>query len=81
MKTTTEILCETRAALPALSASRDRKNEALERIAARLLSECDAILRANRIDIEAAAEKYGPVMIDRLTLTAERIRGMAEVYR
>ena len=36
MKETREILLETRAALPALTASRERKNIALEKIAAAL---------------------------------------------
>ena len=81
MKATHDILLETRAALPALTGARERKNAALEAIAARLLSERESILAANRQDVEAAKEKYGSVMIDRLTLTEARIDGMAQGVR
>ena len=81
MKATHDILLETRAALPALTASRERKNAALEAVARRLLQEQDAILEANRLDIEGAKSKYGEVMMDRLTLTPERIAGMAQGVR
>ena len=78
MRKTHDILVETRAALPALTASRNRKNAALEAIAKRLISEQKSILAANREDVEASRNKYGEVMIDRLTLTPERIEGMAQ---
>ena len=81
MKSTHDILLETRAALPALTASRERKNTALAAIADRLLAEQDNILAANRLDIEASRDRYGSVMIDRLTLTPERIAGMAQGVR
>ena len=81
MRKTHDILVETKAALPALTASRERKNAALEAIASRLLAEQDAILEANRADVEASRSKYGEVMIDRLTLTPERIAGMAQGVR
>lgn len=81
MKKTHDILVETKAALPGLTASRERKNLALQAIADRLLSEQDAILEANRADVEAAGDRYGDVMIDRLTLTPERIIGMAQGVR
>ena len=81
MKSTHEILVETRAALPALTASRERKNTALAAIADRLLAEQETILAANREDIEASRDRYGSVMIDRLTLTPERIAGMAQGVR
>ena len=77
MKKTHDILVETRKALPALTASKERKNVALQAIADRLLVEQDAILEANRADVEAAKDRYGDVMIDRLTLTPQRIAGMA----
>ena len=77
MKKTHDILVETKSALPALTASRERKNLALQAIADRLLVEQDAILEANRADVESAKDRYGDVMIDRLTLTPERIAGMA----
>ena len=81
MRSTHDILLETRAALPALTASRERKNTALAAIADRLLAEQDNILAANRLDIEASRDRYGSVMIDRLTLTPDRIAGMAQGVR
>ncbi len=78
MRKTIDILTETRAALPSLIKSSDAKNPALEAIAARLITEKENILAANREDVEAAREIYGPVMIDRLTLTSERIDAMAK---
>ena len=81
MKTTHEILVETKNALPKLTASKERKNAALLAIADRLLAEQDEILKANRLDVDAARERYGDVMIDRLTLTPERIAGMAQGVR
>ena len=78
MKSTHEILLETRTALPALTASKERKNAALNAVAERLIAEQDQILAANREDLEASREPYGEVMMDRLTLTSERIAGMAQ---
>ena len=78
MKSTHEILLETRTALPALTASKERKNAALNAVAERLIAEQDQILAANREDLEASREHYGEVMMDRLTLTSERIAGMAQ---
>ena len=81
MKNTQAILRETSAALPALTNATEKKNAALEAIARRLAAEQDAILAANREDIEAAKSKYGEVMMDRLTLTEERIASMAQGVR
>ena len=81
MKTTHEILEETKAALPLLTASRERKNAALLAIADRLIAEQDEILAANRLDVEGAKDRYGDVMMDRLTLTLARIEGMAQGVR
>ena len=67
MRKTHDILLETRAALPTLTASSERKNAALLAIAERLLSEQEEILAANREDIEASRDRYGEVMLDRLT--------------
>lgn len=77
MRSTQEILKETKKAAPSLMANRDRKNAALKAIAERLVAEKEDILQANALDVEGAREKYGDVMIDRLTLTSERIDGMA----
>ncbi len=58
------------------------KNAALSAIAARLEAECDAILEANAADIAAARENgMRESLIDRLSLTADRIRGMAQGVR
>ena len=81
MKKTHDILVETRAAWSALNGQRERKNAALEAIARRLVSEQEDILAANREDVEASRSKYGDVMIDRLTLTPERIALMAQGVR
>ncbi|MBN1369771.1 MAG: glutamate-5-semialdehyde dehydrogenase [Dehalococcoidaceae bacterium] len=55
------------------------KNRALEYIAADLVSQADAILSANRIDMDAAeASGMNPAMLDRLMLDLPRIQGMAE---
>ena len=82
MKNTQEILRAAKAAAPVLAwAPSEQKDLALEKIAERLLSEQDAILRANAEDIAAASDRLGPVMIDRLTLTAARIEGMAAGIR
>lgn len=81
MKTTQEILKETKAALPLLTASKERKNAALLAIADRLIAEQDEILAANRLDVEGAKDRYGDVMMDRLTLTPARIEGMAQGVR
>ena len=80
MRDTMEILRQARAAAPALAAAApETKNRALEAIAARLIERTDVILAANAQDVAAA--ELGPVMIDRLTLTAARIEGMAAGVR
>ncbi len=58
------------------------KNNALEAIARALVSRADEITAANNFDIENA-KKNGTreAMIDRLTLTKERIEGIAEGVR
>ena len=58
------------------------KNEALIRIAELLVEKSDDIIKANKKDIEQAIEKgIRPAMIDRLTLTKERISGISEGVR
>ena len=82
MKNTLNIIRAAKAAAPALAAaSPEQKNLALEKIADRLLSEQENILRANAEDIEASRDRLGPVMIDRLSLSPERIAGMASGIR
>jgi len=60
------------------NASIEQKNLLLETIAASLLANQDLIIAANAKDIEAAKASIGEVMIDRLRLNEQRIRGMAE---
>ena len=82
MRTTQELLRETKAAAPALAlAAPEQKNALLLAIADSLMAHEKSILAANARDIEAAREKLGPVMIDRLTLTPARIAAMAEGVR
>ena len=63
-----------------VSVSTVTKDNALEAIANALVERADEIIAANNIDIENA-KKNGTrqAMIDRLTLTKERIDGIAEV--
>jgi glutamate-5-semialdehyde dehydrogenase len=73
-----------RAARGLALASADRKNAALERLAAALRDAGDALLAANRIDLEnARAAGISGAMLDRLTLNADRIgaiaRGVGEI--
>ena len=80
MRDTIKILRQARAAAPVLaSASPETKNKALDCIAARLIAATDKILAANAEDVAAA--DLGPVMVDRLTLTAARIEAMAAGVR
>lgn len=60
-------------------ASTERKNKALAAIGTALTENTEKILAANALDLEAA-EKNGmsPAMQDRLRLTAERIKGIAD---
>ncbi len=61
-------------------ASTDAKNRALRLAADGLLGGADALKAANAKDI-AAAQELSAAMIDRLTLTDSRIRGMADGLR
>ena len=82
MKKTIDIIRAAKAAVPALAgASAEQKNFALKKIADRLLTEQENILRANAEDIKAARDHLGPVMIDRLSLSPERIAGMVDGIR
>lgn len=57
--------------------STEKKNNALKLMAESLVANTDKILEANEIDVSAAKGSISDVMIDRLSLTAERIKGMA----
>ncbi len=81
MRTTAEILaCAKAASRTVATLTSEQKNAALLAMADALVAHTEAILAANRADI-AAAEGISAVMIDRLTLTAARIEGMAQGIR
>ena len=80
--TTREILEQAVTAKIAInSADTETKNKALANMADELLAHTDAILEANKQDVEAAKGKISDVMIDRLMLDAGRIEGMAKGIR
>ena len=80
--TTKEILISAKSAVNVtVTLSTERKNEALLAMAAALEENTDFILSENALDIEAAKGKINDVMIDRLRLTPERIKGMADGIR
>ena len=56
----------------------EQKNNALTAMANALLNSTDKILAANNIDVENSTGVISDVMIDRLTLTEDRIKGMAK---
>lgn len=59
-----------------------QKKEALEKVADALLLRFEEILRENECDVRCAKEnKMKESLVDRLTLTKERIEGMAEGVR
>src|SRR5215813_4958997 len=63
-------------------ASTAQKNEALERIAARLEAGSEQIIEANRQDLEAARSKGRDLaFLDRLMLDGLRVAGMARGLR
>ena len=71
-----EMLSAARAAKKEVSRlGTQKKNEALEAMAAALLSHQERILAANEQDLQAAQGHISAVMLDRLRLTPDRIRG------
>lgn len=80
--TTQEILQRAKAATVSLcTLTTAQKNDALLAMADALITHTDDILTANALDVAAAADSISAVMIDRLTLTAARIEGMAQGIR
>lgn len=75
--TTIEILNRAKQVSKNAPLSTEQKNAALRSMAQVLLENTDKILEANKIDIENAKETVSAVMIDRLMLNEERIKGMA----
>ncbi|MGB8269101.1 MAG: glutamate-5-semialdehyde dehydrogenase [Priestia megaterium] len=60
----------------------EQKQQALYKMAAALLNQQAAILKANELDIEKAVQKgTSKAMLDRLSLNKERIHGMADGLR
>ena len=79
MRTTLEIMKTAREKCDVLKMlSSQEKNAALINMASSLLEKTEHILEENRKDIEAARGKIGEVMLDRLTLTPERIKAMSD---
>ena len=59
----------------------EAKNQALEAMAQALIRNTPSILQANALDLEAAQGSISPVMLDRLSLTEQRIQAMAQGIR
>ncbi len=59
----------------------ERKNAALKSMADALVESADEILRANAEDMKAAEGSISKVMLDRLALSTERLKAMAEGVR
>ena len=58
--------------------STEKKNNALKSMAESLLGHMNEILDANEEDVKSAGTEISVVMIDRLTLSPDRIEGMAK---
>ena len=70
------------AARPLATATTEAKNRALQAMAAEILANRDTILVANALDLAHARESgVAASFLDRLTLTAERIEGIAGAIR
>jgi glutamate-5-semialdehyde dehydrogenase len=82
MLTTQEILARAVAVRAKMSLlTTEQKNKALLAAADALEQATDEILKANAEDVEAARDRISPVMLDRLSLNADRIAGMAKGIR
>lgn len=80
--TTSEILDRAVRARPDMRAlTESEKNAAIEKMAACLEESTAAILAENKADVEASRGRISDVMIDRLSLSEERIKGMAKGMR
>jgi glutamate-5-semialdehyde dehydrogenase len=70
------------AAIDLAAATRAEKDRALLLMADRLVEWADDIITANAVDVDAAREGgQTPAMIDRLTLTTDRVAAMADGLR
>ena len=82
MKTTLEILQEAKAVKAVLcTLDTEAKNNALLKMADALEENCDFILSENVKDLEKAKGVISEVMLDRLALSKERVKGMADGIR
>ena len=80
--TTNEMLIAAKAAARSLATlSTEAKDRILSAMADALVARSGEILAANAQDVEAAQGKLSPSMIDRLSLTEARIKGMADGIR
>lgn len=80
--TTQEILAAAAAAKPAMAGLTSKeKNTAILNMADSLMACSEEILRANRLDVRDSSGSMTEVMLDRLTLTQERISAMADGMR
>ena len=80
--TTLELLQRAKKAKSAMAlADTQAKNTALLAMADALEAQREAILAANRLDLEAARGTVSEVMLDRLALSSDRIAGMAAGLR
>lgn len=80
--TTLDILKQAKAAKSELAKlGSEEKNNALLAMADALRENCAAILEENKKDVEATRGKITDVMIDRLSLDEDRIKGMADGIR
>ncbi len=80
--TTLDILKRTKAAWPSIcNASAEDKNRILSAMADSLQARCDAILRCNAEDMDAARGHISDVMLDRLYLDRGRVVAMADGIR
>lgn len=80
--TTQELLKKAKKAKTEIRAlSVDKVNEALEAMAQALIDNTDKILAENAADVEKSRGVVSDVMIDRLSLSKERIEGMAQGIR
>ena len=80
--TTQELLWQARQAKEAMAqAGTDTKNQALLAMADALMEDQQAILAANEDDLEGARGTVSEVMLDRLSLSPQRVAGMAQGIR
>ena len=80
--TTNELLRAARTAVvPLATATTEQKNNALLCMADALLADTEAIMKENRADADAARGKISDSLLDRLLLSAERIKAMADGIR